>query len=81
MVNFQDSLAPTKQKPPKVALLRADFSWSKRAEPRNTATVGKKRAPQKVLVMETGSEGGGRFAALVEPSDSAAAAILKDRSL
>ena len=36
--------------------------------------MGKKRAPQKVLVMETGSEGGGMLAALVEPSDSGVAA-------
>jgi len=50
------------------ALFRGDFTSSKRAEPRNVATVGKKSAPQNVLVTDTGSDGGGRLAALAEPS-------------
>ena len=36
--------------------------------PRNVATVGKKRAPQNVLVTETGSEAGGIEAAAPLPS-------------
>ena len=56
------------------ARFRGDFSFSNKAFPRNTATVGKKRAPQKVLVMDTGSEGGGKLAALAEPSASGVAA-------
>ena len=50
------------------ALFKGDLTSSKRVEPRKVATVGKKRAPQKVLVTDTGSEGGGRLAALAEPS-------------
>jgi hypothetical protein len=38
-------------------------------EPKKVAIVGKKRAPQKVLVTDTGSEEGGREAALELPSD------------
>merc|ERR550525_36638 len=56
------------------ALFSGDFSFSNKAFPRKTATVGKKRAPQKVLVMDTGSEGGGKLAALAEPSASGVAA-------
>ena len=50
------------------ALFKGAFSFSNKALPRKTATVGKKRAPQNVLVIETGSEAGGKLAALEDPS-------------
>merc|ERR1719195_386532 len=74
VVNFQDAFGPHKAESSHASSPKRDFSCSNKAFPRKTATVGKKRAPQNVLVMDTGSDGGGRLAALVDPSPSGAAA-------
>lgn len=51
------------------ALLKLEETFSNKAFPRRVETVGKRRAPQSILVADTGSDNGGiSWLKLVSPS-------------